>query len=171
MDSKTTSAIATTALVLVLLVIVVLVLQFISMKRWFPTARFTKVLGGVYLNIDPIERLDGKDPISFIKAIYTNPNGLNVELYERYIEDDNARPEIAYALKAYIDPNTRQPVLKRDDYDDDYLGSELAKVLRDIGQAMQSDEHIVRESTRAYVREYLSNIPELIQVVETLPRE
>lgn len=170
MDIETTSIIATTALILVLLVIIVFVLRFV-LKRWFPTARLTKILGGVHLNIDPVEKLDGKDPIAFIEAIYTNPDGLNVELYEKYIEDDDERPEIAYALKAYIDPATKQPVLKRDDFDDDYLGSELSKVLLDIGQAMQSDEHIIRESSRAYVRTYLSNIPELVQVVETLPRE
>jgi hypothetical protein len=170
MDTETTSIIATTALILVLLVIVVFILRII-LKRWFPTAGLTKLIGGVHLNIDPKEKLDGKDPVEFIKEIYTNPDGLNVELYERYIGNASARPQITYALKAYLDPNTKRPVLKRDDYDDYYLGSELAKVLYDIGRAMQSDEHIIRESTRTYVREYLSNIPELIEVVETLPRE
>ena len=170
MNAKTTSIIATTALVLALILVSVFVLRII-LKRWFPTSRLTKILGGVHLNINPVEKLDGKDPITFIKAIYTNPDGLNVTLYEKYIADNNNRPEIAYALKAYLDPNTKQPVLKRDDFDDDYLGSELSKVLLDIGQAMQSDEHIIRESSRAYVRTYLSNIPELVQVVESLPRE
>lgn len=158
------NTIATVALVIACICLAWLVLRWVT-KRWFTGSWLDRIVGGAEIDVDIEKELDKKTPIEFIQEIFVSGRGLNDAMYEKYIANNANRMRVCVALKKAVDPASGQPYLERDDFDDDYLGHELSRALRDLGKAMQEDGKI-SEWTYGYIRRYLNKVDGMIALAD-----
>lgn len=153
---------------IVIFTIIAAVIRFFRTKGSI-ASKFSKMFAGILpagssvpsdtaADKDIVKEDAKKDPVELIKKIFIDNGTMNVELYNLYIKNDDARLKLAERLcEALYDmrDNNGYPMLYRNEPAEGYYAHAISSALANVGEAMVNPDVEITEQNRNNFRDYI----------------